>query len=393
LDKFFSNHKKILLIAAVGTLVAIFCTIPIPTKGTKKSTFNLNDILDPLEKSKILSVKDLIGIPLEITIVDKSEKPVSEAFLVLQSMGFIDSLKADHNGIVQLILTDTLIKMNPAIYARKDTIKLGTKTRLYGELCAGEKPIIIKVNEFLYQVKNDLAILYKPNNLLLVDTLFDILNKQKDYVITQLHLTPIPWGVILIDTLGSVILDRSHFVKDTFYFHLYPLKTTEGLRKYYIGGCRTYIKNNLLNIIKIPENQAYWVFNGLADFFTNRYLSFVPEEKRKTDNLYLYDKTEIAQINLFVKEKGRKSANILKWKPKSQIDWFYGFVIFYAFWEKVSYDYGQDAIIKFIQEVKDITSPSVETIFEILEKHTDKRVKILLESFPYSLVDSIIDYK
>jgi len=385
--------KRFLILALSCALATICCTIQISTKGTKKNTFNLNDILEPLEKNKILSVKDLVGLPLEITIVDKSEKPVSEAFLVLQSTGFIDSLRADHNGVVQLILTDTLIKMNPAIYARKNTIKLGTRTRLYGEIAAEEKPVIIKINEFLSQVKNGFAVLYKPNDSLLVGTLLEICNKQKEFVIARINLKPIPWGIVLMDAPGSVILDRSHFVKDTFYFHLYPLKTVEGLRGYYIGNFRTYLKNILLNNIEIQEDQCFWIFNGLADYFTNGYLSTIENDKRKSESLYLYSNEEEAKIRSFSNRKGRKSVNILKWSPKTQLDWFYGYAVFFAFWEKVAHDYGEEAIVKFIEEAKAVKSPSLETMLNILEKYTDKRVKTLLESFPYSLVDEFIEHK
>lgn len=389
----FRSFKKILFLATGCTLVAVFCTIQISTKGTKKNTFNLSDILEPLEKNKILSVKDLMGLALEITIVDKSEKPVSEAFLVLQSTGFLDSLRADHNGIVQLILTDTLINMNPAIYARKNTIKLGTRTRLYGEIAAEEKPVIIKINDFLSQVKNGQVVLYKPIHSSLVDTLLEVLNKQKEYVITHLKLTPIPWGVVLIDTSAPIILDRSHFVKDTIYFHLYPLKSAEGPRGYYVGNFRTYIKNTLLDNIEISENPFFWIFNGLADYFTNRFLSTIKNEKRKAENLYFYRNEEEAKIRSFSNKKGRKSVNILKWNPKTQLDWFYGYAVFFTFWEKVAHDYGEEAIVKFIEEAKAVKSPSLEITLNILEKYTDKRVKTLLESFPYSLVNEFIEQK
>jgi|GEM_PF-2108997 len=385
------RYVQVRIVLLCSLCAILTCTIQVKMSShSKKSAYHFKDMLEGLEKYSIVSHQNLIGLPIEVTIVDDKNKPVPYAFLVLRFKEHCDTLETDSLGIVHLTITDSLLGQNPEVRAVKNDISYGTIARLFGEFDTEAKPVVININEFASITKNRMVVLYKLGAEAIAESILTHLNEQKSFIRSQLRLEPIPWGVILIDTPVPVILKQTHFEQDFIRYHLYPISTINIYQEFFVGNFRSLIKNTFLNAIQLSEPSAFWFFNGLADYWTYKYILTINKEERKSYGIFLYDNETNIRLQTFFKRKLVQPVNLLKWKPSDQTDWFFGFQLFLAFWKKIYDDYRYVAVQKFLFEAKQSKLRTSKELVKVLTKYTSDEVNGLLISFSPQLVQEKI---
>lgn len=364
-------------------------------KSSKEEEVHFKEISNILVKFRFVkNAAGLINYPLEGTITDKKGKPVPYAYLIFQYQDHSETLLADMKGVVRFLITPDHLENNPVLKAEKDSIRLKINLRFttVKQLGREAQPKTVTIAEFFKKYSNHCAVYFKPNYEILADSVLSLLKRQEEYIKVSLDLEPIAFGLVLIDDVPPITLKETRVIKDTVEYFLYPALISQGPSQYYSIGFRAWVKNTLLHYLRLSEEEAFWLYNGLADYFRYRYLNSLNQKIRDSVKFNTFlSREDLEKVRTYLFSKHPQSISILKQKPKLDEEWFIMCQFYLAFWERVSEEFGSEAITRFLNAVWTNKEPSSDTILNLLSKTIGGETVVWLKSFNTAEILKILE--
>jgi len=369
------KHQRVTLGAATLTLALAGCVLSIPV-GSRKldGPPRVRDLVDPLLKFKVLSREQLVGQRFEVTAEDSSGNPVPWAYVVMESKTHTDSVMTDSLGVTHITFTEELLEQNPQLVTRKDGKEHHISVQFFGSLDTESdvKPAEIDPYALDTLCADGVVVLWGEVFADVAGAALQQLSAQRDHIESRLALNPVPWGLVLIDTTGSIVLTATHYTRKGIRHHLCPLTRDEIPAGVYTSCFRTFVKNCLLDAVQVSEVDAFWFYNGLADYWTDLYLDSlaltgtlpaeVPEERTRMDN-------EGQQL------LGALTApvDLASWMPDKQEDWGVGFELFRAYWHRVAGEQGHDVIPRVVAALAGKQHLGTDDLLAALRDHAGEQ--------------------
>lgn len=363
-----------------------------PIKEEFSTRHRLSELLRRLTETGLFTREQLIAIQFQVTLLDSTNNPVPQGRLILDYKTHIDTMRADSSGSIPLRLTYDMIDADPEISGKLDAEPLRIRIKLYGQLTPGFEPQVIDTDSFSRRFEGTAAVLYKPTDTPLVDSVLEVVLTQQEYIRTKLLIRPIPWGVVLLDSpFQSYILKETELVRDTVRYHLFPYSSSEWRKKLYTDNFWRLTKNSLFETVGVPdEGLALWLFNGLPSYWHYRYLIDLKQQDMLPPEAVLYEPSSWKLLDSLFHTWPERMVNIIDWVPRSGTDWLFAQAVFLAFWKEIHNRYGDSAVAKFIQGAASFEILTPDQLINALIKETGPAVRAFLTAFPSRKVLEIV---
>lgn len=369
------KYQRVGLGAATLAVALAGCVLSIPV-GSRKldGPPRVRDFVDPLLKFKILSREQLVGQQFEVTAEDSSGNPVPWAYVVMESDTHTDSVMTDSLGVMWITFTEELLGQNPSLVTRKDGEEHHIVVRFFADLDTESDVKPAEIDPYILDTlcADGIVVLYGEVFADVASAALQQLSAQRDHIESRLALNPVPWGLVLIDTTGSIVLTTTHYTRKGVRHHLCPLTHDEIPAGVYTSCFRTFVKNCLLEAVQVSEVDAFWFYNGLADYWTDQYLDslalagtlpeVVSEERARMDD-------EGRQLL----EAVTAPVDLTSWMPDKQEDWGVGLELFRAYWHRMAGEQGHDAVPRVVATLAGKQHLEAADLLAALRDHTGEQ--------------------